>query len=113
MTTRSKQERRTRAVQLRQTLGVDVTGGIGALDPAAIDQVSAEAWPEARDADELHDALLTLITLPPVSEWQAFFDELSATGRASAIRREGSEFWVATERAAGGSGWHCYALWSW
>ncbi|HTD43183.1 MAG TPA: DEAD/DEAH box helicase [Bryobacteraceae bacterium] len=94
------EERRARAVQLRQTLGVDVTGGIGALDPAAIDQVSAEAWPEARDADELHDALLTLITLPPVSEWQAFFDELSATGRASAIRREGSEFWVATERAA-------------
>jgi ATP-dependent helicase Lhr and Lhr-like helicase len=94
------EERRTRAVQLRQTLGVDVTGGIGKLDPEAIDQVSAEAWPEARDADELHDALLTLITLPPVAGWQAFFDELSATGRASAIRREGSDFWVATERAA-------------
>jgi ATP-dependent Lhr-like helicase len=94
------EERRTRAVQLRQTLGVDVTGGIGRLDPAAIEQVSAEAWPEARDADELHDALLTLITLPPVAEWQVFFDELSATGRASVIRRDGSEFWVATERAA-------------
>ena len=94
------EERRTRAVQLRQTLGTDVTGGIGALDPAAIDQVSAEAWPEPRDADELHDALLTLITLPPVAEWQAFFDELSATGRVSVIRRGGSEFWVATERAS-------------
>jgi ATP-dependent helicase Lhr and Lhr-like helicase len=94
------EERRARAVQLRQTLGVDVTGGIGKLDPAAIDQVSAEAWPEARDADELHDALLTLIALPPVAEWRPFFDELSATGRASVIRREGSEFWVATERAA-------------
>ncbi|MBV9613153.1 MAG: DEAD/DEAH box helicase, partial [Acidobacteriaceae bacterium] len=51
------EERRTRAVQLRQTLGTDVTGGEGVLDPAAIDQVSGEVWPEARDSDELHDAL--------------------------------------------------------
>jgi ATP-dependent Lhr-like helicase len=93
------EERRTRAVQLRQTLGVDVTGGVGRLDPAAIDQVASESWPEPRDADELHDALLTLITLPPAEEWEAFFGELSATGRASPIRRGGSEFWVATEFA--------------
>ena len=26
-----------------------------------IDQVAAEIWPDVRDADELHDALLTLI----------------------------------------------------
>ncbi|HWE00104.1 MAG TPA: DEAD/DEAH box helicase, partial [Bryobacteraceae bacterium] len=42
------EERRTRAVQLRQTLGTDVTGGEGVLDIAAIDQISAESWPEAR-----------------------------------------------------------------
>jgi ATP-dependent Lhr-like helicase len=92
------EERRTRAVQLRQTLGTDVTGGAGILDPAAIDQVSAESWPEPRDADELHDALLTLIALPPVADWQTFFSELTETGRVSIVRREGSEFWVATER---------------
>ena len=40
------EERRTRAVQLRQTLGTDVTGE-GILDPAAIDQIAAESWPEA------------------------------------------------------------------
>ena len=62
------EERRTRAVQLRQTLGTDVTGGAGAIDPAAIDQVAAESWPDPRDADELHDALLTLIDLEPVRE---------------------------------------------
>ena len=56
------EERRTRAVQLRQTLGTDVTGGEGVLDRAVIDQISAESWPEPRDADELHDALLTLVT---------------------------------------------------
>ena len=94
------EERRTRAVQLRQTLGTDVTGGAGVLDPAAIEMISAEVWPEARDADELHDALLTLIALPPVPEWRPFFDELARTGRASIVERGGRAFWVATERAS-------------
>ena len=31
--------------------------GIGALDPAAIEAVQAEAWPDPRDAEELHEAL--------------------------------------------------------
>ncbi|HEX7361894.1 MAG TPA: DEAD/DEAH box helicase [Bryobacteraceae bacterium] len=94
------EERRTRAVQLRQTLGTDITGGAGILDPAVIDEISAEAWPEARDADELHDAMLTLVRTPPAAEWRAFFEELAASGRASTIIREGKEFWVATERTS-------------
>jgi ATP-dependent helicase Lhr and Lhr-like helicase len=94
------EERRTRAVQLRQTLGTDVTGGEGILDRAVIDEISAEAWPEARDADELHDALLTMVRLSPVQDWQVFFDELAASGRASLITRDGGPFWVATERAS-------------
>ncbi|HXR76423.1 MAG TPA: DEAD/DEAH box helicase [Bryobacteraceae bacterium] len=93
------EERRTRAVQLRQTLGTDITGE-GILDPAVIDEVSSASWPEPRDADELHDALLTLICLPPVREWRQFFDELAAAGRASVINRANTEFWVATERAS-------------
>ncbi|HZQ51245.1 MAG TPA: DEAD/DEAH box helicase [Bryobacteraceae bacterium] len=91
------EERRTRAVQIRQTLGTDVTGE-GVLDPAVIDEISAEAWPEARDADELHDAMLTLIRVPPAPEWQAFFEELVASHRASVITCEDKPFWVATER---------------
>lgn len=91
------EERRTRAVQLRQRLGTDVTGE-GVLDPAIIDQIGAESWPEARDADELHDALLTLIRCPATVEWQSFFDELAATGRAAEINRDSKAFWVATER---------------
>jgi ATP-dependent helicase Lhr and Lhr-like helicase len=91
------EERRTRAVQLRQSLGTDVTGE-GILDPAAIDEISAEVFPEARDADELHDALLTLIRMPPIPEWQTFFDELVTAGRASAMARGDKLFWVATER---------------
>jgi ATP-dependent Lhr-like helicase len=92
------EERRTRAVQLRQTLGTDITGGDGILDPAVIDLISRESWPEARDADELHDAMLTLVNMPPTAEWGAFFDELVASGRASAMDRGSSRFWVATER---------------
>ena len=88
------EERRARAVQLRRTLRTDVAGGAGILDPAAIDQVTAESWPDVRNADELHDALLGLILVPPVEPWEGFFAELAATGRAQHVER----FWVATER---------------
>ena len=54
------EERRARAVQLRRTLRTDFAGGAGILDPAAIATVAAESWPDVRDADELHDALLSL-----------------------------------------------------
>src|SRR6476660_3938241 len=57
------EERRARAVQLRRTLP-DLADGMGALDASAIEQVRGESWPVVRDADELHDALLTLILLP-------------------------------------------------
>ena len=107
------EERRTRAVQLRQTLGTDVTGGEGVLDPAAIDQISAESWPEARDADELHDALLTLVRMPPAAEWQAFFNELAGsstcfdnharTGRHFGLRP--SEYPLPTMRTPSLRGW--------
>ena len=50
-------------MQLRRTLAAGGRGRIGALDPAAIAQVAEESWPVVRDADELHDALLTLIVL--------------------------------------------------
>ncbi len=92
------EERRARAVQLRRTLRADVSGGAGILDPAAIAQIASEVWPDVRNADELHDALLTLITLPPAPEWQPFFDELQSTGRARTFERNGKQFWVATER---------------
>lgn len=92
------EERRTRAVQLRGALGTDFSKGVGILDPAAIDEAGRDAWPTVRDADELHDALLTLVTLPPAAEWRPWFDELAASGRASAITRGGKTFWIAAER---------------
>jgi len=53
-----------------------------------------------RDADELHDAMLSLIRVPPAPDWQAYFDTLRASGRASVLIRNDRDFWVATERLA-------------
>ena len=62
-------------------------GGAGILDPAAIAEVTAESWPVVRDADELHDALATLVVLPPVPAWTSWFDELArAAARGDVVR---------------------------
>ena len=53
------EERRSRAVALRRALPDDARD-LASLDPQAIASASANAWPPMRDADELHDALLTL-----------------------------------------------------
>jgi ATP-dependent helicase Lhr and Lhr-like helicase len=60
------EERRARAVEMRRILPESVLEEVGKLDPAAIAQVRAEAWPDVRDADELHDVLHTLIAFPEV-----------------------------------------------
>src|ERR1035438_3093471 len=49
------EERRARAVEMRRILPESVLEEVGKLDPAAIEQVGEEAWPDVRDADELHD----------------------------------------------------------
>src|SRR3989449_954904 len=91
------EERRARAVQMRRTLGGDA-GEIGALDAVAIAAVRQESWPVVRDADELHDALLTLVALPPVAGWSTFFDELARGSRATCVRIGDQRLWVAAER---------------
>ncbi len=78
------EERRARAVSLRR-VDVDLSRGVGALDPAAIQEVCVQAWPDVRDADELHDALLSLILIPTqdLGGWQTWMAELVAAGRAT------------------------------
>ncbi len=93
------EERRARAVQMRRTLGPEA-GEIGALDAAAIAEVAAESWPLVRDPDELHDGLLTLVTLPPVAEWIPLFDTLAAARRATTLGVGPAVFWVPAERLA-------------
>jgi ATP-dependent Lhr-like helicase len=95
------EERRTRAVQLRRTVRTDFVEGVGALDPDAIAQVAAEAWPVVRDADELHEALLSLVTVPPVPAWEPFLPALVDAGRAATLLGPGlpSGLWISAERS--------------
>jgi ATP-dependent Lhr-like helicase len=52
------EERRTRAIRTRPWNDPAEAGDLGRLDPRAIEAVRAEAWPQVRSADELHDALM-------------------------------------------------------
>src|SRR5207237_3778056 len=88
--------RRWRAFSLRRT-PPENDGDRGALDPAAIAEVAAQAWPEVRDARDLHDALLCLGLLPDAEVppgWRDALAQLAAAGRA--VRR--GEHWAAAER---------------
>ena len=97
------EERRARAVEMRRTLPPDLLGQVGALDPEAIDAVARESWPVVRDADELHDALLTLFWLPEseITQWAAYLPLLMESGRAVLLTLKGEasgvKGWVATE----------------
>jgi ATP-dependent helicase Lhr and Lhr-like helicase len=53
------EERRSHAVQTRRGADAAARDDLGALDPAAIDRVREEERPDPRDADELHDELMT------------------------------------------------------
>ena len=53
------EERRSHAVQSRRATEPASAGDLGALDAEAIARVRDEERPDPRDADELHDALLT------------------------------------------------------
>ncbi len=113
------EERRARAVDMRRALPEALASELGRLDPAAIDQVRRDAWPDVRDADELHDALLTFVALPEaprdgsaehstlhgrvaasLSQWQPYLDELTRQHRATRAERDGRVYWVCAERAA-------------
>jgi ATP-dependent Lhr-like helicase len=90
------EERRSRAVQLRRTLDPRDAADLGALDKEAIADVVGEAFPDVRNADDLHDALLTLCVLHEIpAEWRGFLDELRKAGRV--LERAG---WRPVERAS-------------
>jgi len=103
------EERRARAVEMRRMLPEAVLSEIGRLDPAAIAEVREEAWPDVRDADELHDVLLELMALPehssterivtkPIAAWADHFVALAASGRAIRARSGERSYWLAAEK---------------
>jgi ATP-dependent Lhr-like helicase len=102
------EERRTRAVSLRRALPED-SRDLSALDPAAIERESANAWPRMQDADELHDALLVLGVLPEsiaiassakdgMGAIEVWFQSLMADGRVYRLESDGVAYWAAAER---------------
>jgi ATP-dependent Lhr-like helicase len=108
------EERRARAVELRRALPESLASELGRLDPAAIDEVRRDAWPDVRDADELHDALLTFVALPQIDSsssalqsrvadsiprWEVHFTELVAQNRVTRAECDARTYWVCAERA--------------
>jgi ATP-dependent Lhr-like helicase len=94
------EERRTRAVATRRSLSAEDFRDLAKLDPQAIAQVAAEAWPVVRSADELHDALMSMVIIKEreAAEWTSWLDELVQDGRAARIRRGPDSWWIAAER---------------
>ena len=103
------EERRARAVQMRRVLPEAVLNEVGRLDQTAIARVREEARPDVRDADELHDALQTLVALPEeipdpewkavVEDWMRFLPELLETWRVLRASAGGQHYIVASEKA--------------
>ncbi len=99
------EERRTQAVQSRRfgndLASSDNVDGMGALDADAIAGVREEAWPRARNADEVHEALMTLGAITEAEahaneHWDAALATLAKSGRAARL----DQLWVAAERLA-------------
>ncbi len=95
------EERRTRAVQLRRGLPLHAEA-LGRLDAAALDRVRAEAAPDVRGPEELHDLLLSTVVWRAQADYAAWFAPLVKSGRAARVTVDAGdgdpELWCATER---------------
>ena len=97
------EERRTQAVMARRWMDPQSASDIGKLDPAAIARVREEAWPDAGNADQLHDALtwLTFMTTQEMERqltWPALSQELMTQRRVTKLDVGQNGIFVATER---------------
>lgn len=92
------EERRARAVELRRILPDSILESAGALSPAAILQVQTQAWPDIRSADELHDALQTLIAVPADEAYRAYFLILLNSKRVGESLIGDRKWWWAVEK---------------
>lgn len=112
------EERRARAVSLRRLLPDQTLGEIGRLDPDAVTEVMRHSWPDVRNADELHDSLVTFVAFPEslasghgdlhpelealwtksVETWRPYFEKLVEQRRVSRARDGKRSWWVPAER---------------
>jgi ATP-dependent Lhr-like helicase len=77
------EERRTQAVLSRRSLDARLLDHIGALDPAAVERVREEVWPQPESVEEVHDALLWMgfVTDAEAVDWQAWLNVLASHHR--------------------------------
>jgi ATP-dependent Lhr-like helicase len=109
------EERRTQAVYTRRASDRNGSDGLGILDAAAIEKVKTEAWPEATNPDELHDALMLIGAMTPEElqrkahngDAEHFISTLIAENRATRIlvslehvSPATKSFYIAAERLA-------------
>ncbi|HVI25652.1 MAG TPA: DEAD/DEAH box helicase [Xanthomonadaceae bacterium] len=98
------EERRTQAVQTRGYGDAAQAGDLGRLDPGAIEEVRAQAWPEVRNVDEMHEALMGLGCVAAeealASGWDGWLAQLAKAHRATRIDVAGGAAWWAAERLA-------------
>ena len=97
------EERRTQAVMSRRWLDPDSADEIGRLDAAAVTRVREEAWPDAGNQDELHDALVWLGFLTEAEadvreNWKDGLLALAQSRRAALLTAKEGVFWVPAER---------------
>ncbi|HEU4531866.1 MAG TPA: DEAD/DEAH box helicase [Steroidobacteraceae bacterium] len=96
------EERRTQAVASRRWLDPQTAADLGKLDPKAIEAVREEAWPAAENADELHDALMSVGAIREQegleAGWASLFEQLVADRRAAMLSEGEHRFWVAAEQ---------------
>jgi ATP-dependent Lhr-like helicase len=83
------EERRTQAVMGRRYADADSAEDLGRLDPGAIESVREQAWPQVRDADEMHDALMGLGCVTDAEAqacgWDALLARLARHHRATKV----------------------------
>ncbi|HTW95826.1 MAG TPA: DEAD/DEAH box helicase [Tepidisphaeraceae bacterium] len=87
------EERRTQAVLSRRALDARSMDGIGALDPAAVERVREEIWPQAESMEEVHDALLWMgfVTDAEAIDWQQWLASLASQNR---VRHENGRWYA-------------------
>ncbi len=91
------EERRSRTVPLRRGLPVQ-PHELARLDAAAIERVIDQVKPDPKDADELHDVLMSLVAVRPVADWTDWFTTLASARRVVRVATPDGELWAAVER---------------
>lgn len=92
------EERRVRAVVQRRWFEAE-SPELTRLDPGAVEQVQREVWPDPRDAEELHDALLSCayLTQTEAFPFKPWLESLSSQGRACCLEGLAAPLWIAAE----------------